>query len=264
MSPRDCARSIVSGTDPRWGRTFDYAIMALIALSTVTIALETLPGLPASLRTALRIEEMIVIGVFTLEYALRLWVAEHPGRYVFSFWGLIDLAAVLPFYLSLGMDLRGLRVLRVLRLIRILKLLRYMKAMNRLHRAFQAIRDELLIFGLLSGIVLYLAAVGIYHFENVAQPDAFSSIPQSLWWALATLTTVGYGDVYPITIGGRVFTFLVLLVGLGVVAVPSGLIASALTNMRAREPQRPETEKGADPAASAPDGDTNDGTDDPS
>jgi len=120
----------------------------------------------------------------------------------------------------------------LLRLFRVFKLVRYSKAIQRFHRAFVIAREELVLYFAVTLLLLYMAAVGIYFFENKAQPDVFTSVPHSLWWAVATLTTVGYGDVYPITAGGRLFTFLVLIIGLGVVAVPAGLVASALSKAR--------------------------------
>src|SRR5690606_11869895 len=153
-----------------------------------------------------------------------------------SFFGLVNLAAIAPFYLATGLDLRSVRILRLLRLLRIIKLFRYNRAAQRLARAFVQVRHELVLFIVLIVVLLYLSAVGIYYFENEAQPDKFKSVPHSMWWALATLTTVGYGDIYPITAGGRFFTFIVLILGLGVIAVPTGLVASALTNARDDEP----------------------------
>jgi voltage-gated potassium channel len=137
-----------------------------------------------------------------------------------------------PAVLFLFPDLTTVRSMRLLRLLRILKLLKANRALDRIARAIVQIRAELLIFLFVGMVILYLAAVGIYHFEHIAQPEAFGSIPASLWWALATLTTVGYGDVYPITTGGRIFTGLVLMVGIGIVAVPAGLITAALLNNR--------------------------------
>ena len=129
-----------------------------------------------------------------------------------------------------------LRAVRLLRLFRAFKLVRYSAAIDRLNRAFLIAREELILFACATMLILYFAAVGIYYFENEAQPDAFASVFDGLWWAVATLTTVGYGDVFPVTAGGRFFTFIVLISGLGVVAVPTGLIASALS--RAREDER--------------------------
>jgi voltage-gated potassium channel len=123
-------------------------------------------------------------------------------------------------------------VFRLLRLLRIFKLLKYNEAISRFHRALLIAKEELVLFGLVAAIMLYLSAVGIYYFENSAQPEQFKSVFHSLWWAVTTLTTVGYGDMYPITAGGRLFTFFVLVIGLGIVAVPTGLIASALSQVR--------------------------------
>jgi voltage-gated potassium channel len=145
---------------------------------------------------------------------------------------LVDLAAILPFYIASGLDLRAVRVFRLLRLLRIFKLLKYNEAISRFHRALLIAKEELVLFGLVAAIMLYLSAVGIYYFENSAQPEQFKSVFHSLWWAVTTLTTVGYGDMYPITAGGRLFTFFVLVIGLGIVAVPTGLIASALSQVR--------------------------------
>ena len=104
--------------------------------------------------------------------------------------------------------------------------------MQRYHRAFLIAKEELVLFGATALITLYLASVGVHYFESKAQPEAFGSVFHSLWWAIVTLTTVGYGDVYPITLGGRIFTFFVLIIGLGIVAVPTGLFASALSKAR--------------------------------
>jgi len=120
------------------------------------------------------------------------------------------------------------RVLRLLRLVRLLKLLHTNRAMKRLQLALRSIRGELAVFAVLACIVLYIAGVGIYIFEHEAQPEAFSSLPISLWWAIVSFTTVGYGDIYPITAAGRIFTAALLFVGLGVIAVPTALISSAL------------------------------------
>lgn len=143
--------------------------------------------------------------------------------------------AILPFYISSGFDLRSIRTFRLLRLIRILKLFKYSQAIARFHRALVIVKEELILFGFVAVIMLYLSAVGIYYFENSTQPERFKSVFHSLWWAVTTLTTVGYGDLFPITVGGKLFTFFVLIIGLGIVAVPTGLIASALSRARDEE-----------------------------
>ncbi len=225
-------KRIIEDNDTRPGRAFDLAIQLLIVLSLITFSIETLPGLSESTRCVLRYIEIGTVAVFTIEYILRIAVADRKLGFVLSFFGVIDLISILPFYVASGIDLRSLRAFRMLRLFRVLKLVRYSKAIQRFHRAFLIAREELILYLFVTLLLLYLAAVGIYYFENDAQPDTFSSVFHSLWWAVATLTTVGYGDVYPITTGGRIFTFLVLLIGLGVVSVPAGLVATALSKAR--------------------------------
>jgi voltage-gated potassium channel len=232
---RQSLKTIVERTDTRVGRAFDATIQALILLSLASFAVETLPDLTEGQRAALRLTEVVTVLVFTAEYALRLIVADRPAGFVFSFYGIVDLASVLPFYLASGVDLRSLRAVRLLRLFRVLKLGRYSAAMRRFGVAFRLARAELVIFLSGSAILIYLSAVGIYYFEHDAQPERFATVFDALWWALGTLTTVGYGDIYPITGGGRAFTAVVLIIGLGIVAVPTGLVASALTQARALE-----------------------------
>ena len=123
----------------------------------------------------------------------------------------------------------------MLRLLRLLKLARHNAAVVRFREAFGLAKEELLVFFSVAVVTLYLSAIGIYHFEHEAQPEKFTSVFSSLWWAVTTLTTVGYGDVYPVTLGGRIFTFFVLMVGLAVVSVPSGIFAAALSKTRERE-----------------------------
>jgi len=179
---------------------------------------------PSGCCNALRLS----ITIFTIEYVLRLYVAHLKLAFFFSFFGLIDLLAILPFYIASGVDLRSVRAFRLLRLFRLFKLMRYSRALNRLNRAFRIVKEEILLFFFITLILLFTAAVGIYYFENPVQPDAFISIFDTLWWAIVTLTTVGYGDMIPITVGGKIFTFIVLLIGLAIMAVPTGLIAAAL------------------------------------
>jgi voltage-gated potassium channel len=213
----------------------DFLIQLLIVLSLISFAIETLPDLSKTSRQWLRYFEVFTVIVFTVEYISRIALSKITRAYIFSFFGIVDILAILPFYLSTGLDLRSLRAFRLLRLFRLLKLARYSEAMQRFHRAFLIAREELILFGVTALILLYLSAIGIHYFESEAQPEVFASVFHCLWWAIVTFTTVGYGDVYPVTLGGRVFTFLVLIVGLGIVAVPTGLFASALSKARDAE-----------------------------
>ena len=232
MSHKDIIRRIIDDTEHKSGMLFAIIIQALIVLSLVTFSIDTLPDLSSGTKELLNIIEATTVIIFTVEYLLRILVAENKSKFVFSFYGLVDLAAILPFYISSGLDLRAVRALRLLRLVRILKLFKYNLALNRFQRALIIAKEELILFGFAAAILLYLSAVGIYYFENAVQPEHFKSVFHSMWWALTTLTTVGYGDMYPITAGGRIFTFFVLVIGLGIVAVPTGLVASALAKAR--------------------------------
>jgi len=229
---KEAIRRIVDSTDHLSGKVFTFIIQFLIIVSLVTFSIDTLPDLSPNTKKYLRLIEVFTVAIFTIEYLLRITISERKIRFVFSFYGLIDLAAILPFYIASGLDLRAVRVFRLLRLVRILKLLKYSKAIDRFHRALVIAKEELILFGFVAAIMLYLSAVGIYYFENSAQPEQFKSVFHSLWWAVTTLTTVGYGDMYPVTAGGKLFTFVVLMIGLGIVAVPTGLIASALSQVR--------------------------------
>lgn len=226
---KDKIKQIVEINDNKPSRYFAFFIQALILISIVTFSVETIPNLKPQTKTLLYIIEVFSVSVFTIEYFLRIYVADSKPKFIFSFFGIIDLLAILPFYLSFGIDLRSLRALRFLRLFRVLKLVRYNRAMNHFTRAIKSAKEEILLFVFITLILIYFSAVGIYYFENEAQPEHFSSIFDSLWWAIITLTTVGYGDVYPITVGGKVFTFFILMIGLGIVAIPTGIISSALT-----------------------------------
>ena len=231
-------RQIVHESDTVVGRLFDKVVLALILISLVSMSLGTLPLTPAW-SAGLEVLESVIVLLFVAEYILRIVTADKWWRYAGSFYGLVDLIALLPFLLTLvatGADLRAARALRMLRIIRLFKVAQYSKAVARLGKAVHYAREEALVFLFATLVLLYVAAMGIYHFEHEAQPDKFESVFHSLWWAVVTLTTVGYGDAYPITVGGRVFTFLILLLGMGIVSVPAGLIASGLS--RAIEDER--------------------------
>ena len=151
-----------------------------------------------------------------------------------AFFGLVDLIAILPFYLAFGMDLKSLRAIRLFRILRLFKFLRYGNTMEKMKKSFNIIKRELFIFTLATLMLIYFSSIGIYYFENEAQPEVFTSLFDAMWWSVATLTTVGYGDVYPITNGGKIFASVIVFIGLGLVAIPTGLIASSLTKSFSR------------------------------
>jgi len=231
----DKIREIVEDPGSPKGRWFAAFIQTFIILSILAFCLETVPEISKKYQSYLYGFEVISISIFSVEYLIRLIVSEKKLKFIFSFYGLIDLIAILPFYLRFAVDLRALRIFRLLRAFRVLKLFRYSNALQKLGKAFLKVRDELVVFGILTLFFLFLTSVGIYYFENRVQPENFKSVFHSMWWAVATLTTVGYGDIYPITVGGKIFTFIMLMIGLGIVAVPAGLIASAFSDMIKKE-----------------------------
>jgi voltage-gated potassium channel len=220
----------IQNKEPFFPKPFEIGVQVLVVFSIVILSLETLPNLSTRETALLNMANMTVMLLFTVEYGVRFYLAPKKRSFVFSFYGMIDLLAIIPFYMSFGLvDGRALRLFRLLRLIRLFKLARYNKALQRFQKAILLAKEELILFSGASLVFVFFAALGIYHFEHNAQPQNFQSIFDSLWWAVITLTTVGYGDIYPITVGGRIFTFFLLVVGLGIIAVPPGLIAAAMT-----------------------------------
>lgn len=229
--------SVFEDNTTKKGRYFDYFIQTLIFLSLVSFAVDTLPDLSTPFRSFLKGFETISIIIFTIEYIMRLYVSKNPLKYIFSFYGIIDLMSILPFYLSTFLDLRFLRAFRIFRIFRALKLMRYNKALNRFRLGFTIVKEEIILFFLVTLVLIFITSAGIYFFENEAQPEVFKSVFHSAWWSIVTLTTVGYGDVYPVTLGGKIFTFFVLMIGVGLVTVPAGLVATALSKARQNESQ---------------------------
>lgn len=219
-------------------RILDIALIFLIASSVLAVILESLPAVEEAYGPALYWFEVFTIAVFSIEYVLRVWACVevdsqnrpfgHRVRFIFSFHLIVDLLAILPFYLLTfgilgGMDMRFLRAIR---LIRVLKLTRYFAALNMLIIAVKENSRALGASFLILLTIMLLAASGMYYFERQSQPVDFGSIPAAMWWAFATLTTVGYGDVYPITVGGKIFGALISVVGIGMVALPTSILAS--------------------------------------
>lgn len=243
---KDKLRTIVEG------HIFSAVIQFLILASAVVFVFES-DG--TSLEAGSHAAHYIILDwvffvLFSIEYFLRVYIESRKRDFIFSFYGMIDLLAILPslFLLAILPSLflvpgfRVLRILRFLRIFRIFKATRFILAVDRLTMALREIQQELLALVILSLMLVYLAACGIHFFERDAQPEAFGSILDSMWWAVVTLTTVGYGDVFPTTGGGKLFTALVTLVGVGLIAIPSGLLASVLTEARV-ERQKVEESK---------------------
>ena len=228
-------KNLIDVNDNIESKVFDIFIMILVVLSIIAFSIETMPNLEKDSKDFLYMFEIFSVVVFTIEYIIRVSISEKKLSYIFSFYGIIDILAILPFYLAFFIDLRAIKVFRFFRLLRLLKLTRYSKTMGKFQKAIYQSKEEFILFFILTLILFYLASVGIYYFENEAQPKVFASIFDSMWWSVATLTTVGYGDVYPITVGGKIFTTITLLIGLGVVGIPAGIVSAALSQVNLEE-----------------------------
>lgn len=226
------------------GAVFSGIIQFLILASAVAFVLETEPALEKYEKYFI-IVDLTFLVLFSAEYILRIYTAPVKKEFIFSFFGIVDLLAILP-SLVLIPGFRVLRVLRFLRIFRIFKATRFILAVDRMIDALGGVKRELLALVILSSLLVYLSACGIWFFEKDAQPEDFGSILDSMWWAIVSLTTIGYGDVYPVTAGGKIFTALVALVGVGLIAIPSGLLASVLTEARVEEELQEETEEKKD------------------
>ena len=228
---------IIFEADTKLGQLFDIALLVAILLSVLAVILETVPSLQGHHRMFFFYFEWVVTVIFTLEYGLRLFVSRKPLRYVFSFFGLIDLLSILPTYISLlfpGIHyLMVLRVLRLLRVFRILKLLRYVAAIRILQRAIYASRFKIYIFLGATGTLVLIMGTLMYIVEG--DQSGFSSIPQSMYWTIVTMTTVGYGDIVPITILGKVIASFMMLIGYAIIAVPTGIVTSELYDAQQKE-----------------------------
>lgn len=219
---------VLEGSTTKIGRRFEIFIQTLILLSVVSFSLDTIPNISEELSQILQGFEIFSISIFSIEYLLRIYVSKKPLQYIFSFYGFIDLVAILPFYLNGVLDLRFLRAFRILRIFRVVRLIKYNDALKRFKKAFAIVKEEIILFFLITIVLIFITSAGIYYFEHEAQPEVFKSVFHSAWWSIVTLTTVGYGDVYPITLGGKIFTFFVLMIGVGIVTIPAGLVATAL------------------------------------
>lgn len=244
----------VAGEGDRASRIVDISVLTLIALNIVTLILETMPSIHDRWAVHFAYFEVTSIFLFSVEYTLRAWSCTTDPAYGSHFRGrmrylrrpmiIIDLLAVLPFYLPViipGLDLRFMRAVRLMRIFRVAKIGRYSSHLQILDRVIRAKKEELLIVAFLMVILLIISSSLLYFVEHPTQPEVFSSIPAAMWWATTTLTTVGYGDLTPVTPLGRFLASIISIMGIAMFAIPTGILSAGFTEEMRMHKERRKT-----------------------
>ncbi len=217
---------------------FDVFILILILLNTAAVILETVDSIQSQFRLYFFWFEVFSVFVFTVEYIGRVWASTSQRKFSKPFWGrlkyiftpmaIIDLLAILPFYLTfITFDMRVIRMLRVFRLLRLMKLVRYSASFALFGKVLKNRKEELIVTASIVLVMMVLSASFMYYAEHQAQKENFPDIPSAMWWAIVTLTTVGYGDVYPITTLGKIFAAVIAILGIGMFALPTGILGAS-------------------------------------
>lgn len=241
----ECRRIIFKSH--RWDeKLFDVALIVIILISVALVMLESLPTLDLETRRLLYVAEWVITVLFTLEYILRLYVSERPAQYTRSFFGVVDLLAILPTYIDLLIPgahyLMLLRVLRVLRIFRVLKLAKYIGEANVLMRVMRSSMRKIAVF--IFAVIILVMILGSLMYLIEGAENGFTSIPKSVYWAIVTLTTVGYGDISPQTPLGQFVASIIMIIGYGIIAVPTAIVTAEMT-----QPRQPNV--GVDPVCPA-------------
>lgn len=223
--------SIIFKANSPAGKAFDILLLVVIIISLALVILESIPSINREYLKTLKILEWIITGIFTLEYIVRIMVLQKSSRYIFSFYGIIDFLAILPTYISLfftgAQGLMVIRALRLLRIFRILKLSRYLDESRIIVDALKASRIKISVF--IFAILMIIIIIGALMYLVEGESSGFNSIPSGIYWAIVTLTTVGYGDITPITSLGKFISGVVMILGYAIIAVPTGIVTAELT-----------------------------------
>jgi voltage-gated potassium channel len=228
---------IVFEADTAAGKMFDITLLVLIILSTLTVMIETMPEIPSRYNTYFYNLEWFFTGVFTVEYLLRITAVQEKRKYIFSFLGIVDLLSILPTYLAIFISgaqvFLVIRVIRLFRIFRILKLAQFIGAGDTLRTALVASRHKISVFLLSVIMIVIISGTIMYLIEG--ESNGFSSIPRSIYWAIVTLTTVGYGDIAPKTLTGQTIASVIMILGYGILAVPTGIVSAEMIQMKSKE-----------------------------
>ncbi len=229
-SLKEKVHSVIFGTETRMGRLFDVTLLCIIIFSVLVVVIESVPGVSDRNPVFFTYLEWGLTLIFTLEYLLRVWSSYSPRKYIFSFWGIIDFMSVIPAYL--GLFLVGaqyfiiVRILRLLRVFRILKLTRYSTEASTLITALKRSRHKISVFLLFVVLIVFVMGTLMYVVEG--ENNGFKSIPESIYWCIVTITTVGYGDIVPKTFLGKFISSLSMIIGYAIIAIPTGIVSVAL------------------------------------
>ncbi len=230
---RSKIHEIIFGADTQSGKIFDVTLLILIILSIVLVMLESVAGINDIYGDWFHIAEWVITVFFTIEYCLRIVCVLKPQKYIFSFYGIVDLVSILPTYIELflggGNYLSIVRAMRLLRVFRIFKLAKFLKESNRLIEALKASQAKITVFVFFVMMMVIVIGSLMYLIEGGPNSD-FTSIPRSIYWAVVTLTTVGYGDIAPVTALGQFVAAIVMLMGYAVIAVPTGIVSAEIVN----------------------------------
>jgi voltage-gated potassium channel len=228
---------IIFGAETKEGKLFDIALLIIIVISIFIVLLESVPAISGEFRTVLKTIEWVITIVFTIEYFLRIYIVEKPAKYVFSFYGLIDFFSFLPTYLAVflvgAQSLIVLRALRLLRIFRVLKLTRYTSESNTIVHALVASKRKIGVF--LYAVLTMVIIIGTIMYLIEGAENGFTSIPKSIYWAIVTLTTVGYGDIAPQTFLGQSLASIVMIIGYAIIAVPTGIVTAEIAHLKSKE-----------------------------